>query len=105
MDVIGYVRCSTKEQAMGYSLDVQHAKISEEWRSLAGPAGTLPLHRQLRMLPAQLRTADRAYEPGVDNHVKPPYRSTGHLSTVGRAQLAQLTAKGLPRSFLTGMAV
>jgi hypothetical protein len=27
----------------------------------------------------------RAYEPGVDNHVKPPYRSTGHLSTVGRA--------------------
>jgi hypothetical protein len=24
----------------------------------------------------QPRTADRAYEPGVDNHVKPPYRST-----------------------------
>ena len=57
------------------------------------------------LLPAQPRTADRAYESGVDNHVKPPYRSTGHLSTVGRAQLAQLTAKGLPRSFLTGMAV
>ena len=33
----------------------------------------------------QPRTADRAYEPGVDNYVKPPYRSTGRLSTVGSA--------------------
>ena len=31
MDVIGYVRCSTKEQAMeGHSLDLQRAKIIEE---------------------------------------------------------------------------
>jgi DNA invertase Pin-like site-specific DNA recombinase len=41
MDVIGYVRCSTKEQAMeGYSLEVQRAKICEE----AGSRGWTMAH-------------------------------------------------------------